>query len=99
MVWVSALVIGLVMAGVSAGIQSQIDEKVIKTNAVFRDGLLGAIFTCIVWTLAPDTMISLTSSVQTLLSSTSSSVATSITTSTQAIGGGDVDVQVGPVKF
>lgn len=57
MVWVSALVIGLIMAGASAAVQSQIDEKKIKTNAVFRDGLLGAIFTAIVWVLAPDTMV------------------------------------------
>jgi hypothetical protein len=92
-VWASAILIGLVMAGLSAFVQKQVDTKEIKSNAVLRDGLLGAIFTSIIWVLAPDTMLSITSSIKSMVSDSASSVTSSITVPT------DVDVQVGPVKF
>lgn len=95
--WASLCIVGVVMAVLSAVVQSQTDTKEVKSKAVLRDGLLGAIFTTIVWVLSPETMTSITT--------TASSVVTDVSTATTAIAAkaeaiaADLDVQVGPAKF
>ncbi len=97
MFWASVAIVGVVMAGTSAFVQSQTDQKEVKSKAVLRDGLLGGIFTTIVWVLSPETMTSITTS--------ASSVVSDVSTATSAIAAkaeavaAELDVQVGPAKF
>ncbi len=95
--WASLCAVGVAMAVLSAIVQSQTDEKEVKSKAVLRDGILGAIFTTIVWVLSPETMTTLTT--------TASSVVNEVSTATTAIAAkaeavaSELDVQVGPAKF
>ena len=105
--WVSIFVVVIVSVGLSAVAQMNMEEKEIRPKSLIRDGILGAIFTTIVWVMSPETMNSISSGVQSMvggakeatqtLGNTSSSTSTT-TTTTYSIGGMD-DVQVGPAKF
>ena len=104
--WVSIFVVVIVSVGISAFIQMNTDEHEIRPKSLIRDGILGSIFTTIVWVLSPETMNSISSGVQSMvggakeaaqtLGNTSSS--SSSTSTTYSMGGMD-DVQVGPAKF
>jgi len=104
--WVSIFVVVIVSVGLSAVAQMNMDEKEIRPKSLIRDGILGGIFTTIVWVMSPETMNSISSGVQSMvggakeatqtLGNTSSS--TSSSTTTYSMGGMD-DVQVGPAKF
>ena len=115
MFWVSLLVGGIALAAISYGFQMAQDdgeEKQLNVKGIIRDVLLGGIFTAIGWTLAPDTMKSITSSFKTTVSSAATTVASTAsavstpstttqsggTTATQTLPG-DVDIQVGPARF
>jgi len=91
--WASIVVVGVVMAGISAGVQSQTDEKKIKNKAVLRDGILGAIFATIVWVLSPETMDSVTTTATSFVSDAGQAVKDVATVAS------DMDVQIGPAKF
>jgi hypothetical protein len=100
--WVSIVLGALVLSGVSAFLQSQHEDakagEPLNPKGVIRDGLLGAIFTAMAWTLVPESMDSLTKTVQ----STVSSAASSATTAVAKSGGGsgpDIDLQIGPARF
>ena len=65
--------------------------RTVKPKAVVRDGILGAIFTAMAWTLVPDSMKSMTESLG------SSVTAAAASTVSSAIP--DFDLQVGPARF
>jgi hypothetical protein len=92
-----SLVIGAVaLAAISGAFQMYTGDeeegpRTVKPKAVVRDGILGAIFTAMAWTLVPDSMKSMTES----LGSTVSAAAAN------TVGGSvpDFDLQVGPARF
>jgi hypothetical protein len=96
--WISILFVVLTSIGLSAFIQLNNDTKELKNKALVRDGILGAIFTTIVWVMSPETMTTLSSSVNNMVGG--------VQEATQTLGNtalsyklGDVDIQVGPAKF
>lgn len=95
--WVSILISCLLSVGVSAFIQLNTDENKIKNKALVRDGILGAIFTTIVWVMSPETMDSISSSAQNLIGGAKEAAQTLGSTTYKL--GEEVDIQVGPAKF
>jgi sensor histidine kinase regulating citrate/malate metabolism len=95
--WVSILISCLLSIGVSAFIQLNTDENKIKNKALIRDGILGAIFTTIVWVMSPETMDSISSSAQNLIGGAKEAAQTLGSTTYKL--GEEVDIQVGPAKF
>lgn len=103
--WLSMLIGGVALAAVSAFMQSQHEDAkpgdAVNKKALVRDGLLGAIFTAMAWTLVPESMKSLTDSV----TSAATTAATSVTTATVdgvkkvSSAGPDIDLQFGPARF
>jgi hypothetical protein len=96
--WISILFFVLTSIGLSAFIQLNNDTKELKNKALVRDGILGAIFTTIVWVMSPETMTTLSSSVNNMVGG--------VQEATQTLGNtassyklGDVDIQVGPARF
>lgn len=90
----SLLVGGVVLAAISGAFQMYTGEEgeganAIKPKAVVRDGILGAIFTAMAWTLVPDSMKQMSQS----LSSTVTAAAAA------ASNAPDFDLQVGPPRF
>jgi hypothetical protein len=72
-------------------------EGTIKPKAVLRDGVLGAIFTAMAWSFAPESM-----------KGVADSLSSSMTSAPSMTGGGatksvsfspDFDIQVGPARF
>jgi len=97
--WISILIACLLSVGVSAFVQLNTDENKIKNKALVRDGILGAIFTTIVWVMSPETMDSISSTAQNLIGGAKEAAQTlGSTTSTYKLGE-EVDIQVGPAKF
>jgi hypothetical protein len=98
--WISIVVVSLVMALLSAYAQSQLEDKEIKTKGLVRDGILGAIFTTIVWVMSPDTIKNMVEPLEKM-------VGGAVTTASETVGASvsnmpnvpDVDIQVGPVQF
>jgi hypothetical protein len=95
--WISVAVVFLVMAGLSAYAQSQLDDKEIKTKGLVRDGILGAIFTTIVWVMSPDTIPNMIDPLKKMIGGGVDGVRTVAETVASATP--DVDIQVGPVQF
>lgn len=99
--WVSMLVGAALLASVSAFLQSQHEDakegQTLNHKALVRDGLLGAIFTAMAWTLVPESMQTLTSTVSTAASTAATTV--TITAASAASAAGDIDLQIGPAKF
>ena len=94
----SLLVGAVVLAAISGAFQMYTGEEsegahAIKPKAVVRDGILGAIFTAMAWTLVPDSMKQMSES----LSSTVTAAAA--TASSAASNAPDFDLQVGPPRF
>jgi hypothetical protein len=95
MFFVSLLIGAAILAGISSAYQvyGPESEGQVKPKAVMRDGILGAIFTAMAWTLVPDSMKSVTESV-------TSTVATAATSAVSVAPGlGDYDLQIGPARF
>lgn len=102
--WLSMLVGAAVLAAVSAFFQSQHEDakpgEPLNTKAVVRDGILGAIFTAMAWTLVPETMKSLTESVSSSVTTAASTVTNVASEATKKVtNGADIDLQVGPARF
>ena len=95
--WISILIACLLSVGVSAFVQLNTDENKLKNKALVRDGILGAIFTTIVWVMSPETMDSISSSAQNLIGGAKETAQTLGSTTYKL--GEEVDVQVGPAKF
>jgi hypothetical protein len=92
---ISLLIGAAILAGISGAYQiyGPESEGHVKPKAVMRDGILGAIFTAMAWTLVPDSMKQVTESV-------TSSVATVATSAVSISPGlGDYDLQIGPARF
>jgi hypothetical protein len=72
-------------------------EGKVKPKAILRDGILGAIFTAMAWSFAPESMKGVADSLS----------ATMVTTPSMTGGGAsksvsfssDYDIQVGPARF
>jgi preprotein translocase subunit Sec61beta len=94
--FVSLLIGGIVMAGISSAYQiyNEENEGKVKPKAVIRDGLLGAIFVGLAWTFLPDSMKSLTEG----FSSTTAAVTNAVENTAKAISS-EIDVQIGPASF
>ena len=106
--WVTLAIGGAVLASVSAFFTYQQNKESpeqtpIKTKGIVRDVLLGGIFTAMAWNLVPETMNSLTTSVQGGVTATTNALTTSSVASNVAntVGGSfpDVDLQIGPASF
>jgi hypothetical protein len=95
MFMISLLIGAAILAGISSAYQvyGPESEGHVKPKAVMRDGILGAIFTAMAWTLVPDSMKSVTESVTTSMTTVATS-AVSV-----APGLGDYDLQIGPARF
>ena len=93
--WVSILIGAALLAGISAFLQSQHEDASSELNpkGIVRDAILGGIFTAMAWTLVPESMQSIASSVTTSVSSASEPVVKAVTAAA------DVDLQVGPASF
>jgi len=86
------ILIGAITLAVISGVyqlNSEESGKTIKPKAVLRDGILGAIFTAMAWTLVPESMKSITESVTTAATTTAISASNPF----------EYDVQVGPPRF
>lgn len=97
-----SLVIGSVILAAASFVQQRQgeEEQEVKPKAVLRDGILGAIFTAMAWTLVPDSMKHMSESVVSTVSSATTAAATSATTALNSGGGSmDIDLQVGPARF
>ena len=68
------------------------DEKEIKTKGLVRDGILGAIFTTIVWVLSPESMNKVFDGLKSIGGDAAEIVK-------KTGGHTEFDVQVGPVGF
>lgn len=102
--WISMVIGAAVLAAVSAFLQSQHEDarpgEPLNTKAVMRDGILGAIFTAMAWTLVPESMKSLTESVSSAATSAATTVANTASEATKKVASGaDIDLQVGPARF
>lgn len=102
--WLSMVVGAAVLAAVSAFLQSQHEDakpgEPLNTKAVMRDGILGAIFTAMAWTLVPESMQSLTESISSVATNAATTVATSAAEATKKVtSGADIDLQIGPAQF
>jgi hypothetical protein len=103
--WMSVAVGAIVLAAASGAWQmfglrdeeEQQQPRKLNTKAMARDGILGAIFTAMAWTLVPDSMKSLSDSVGSGVSTAASSTA-SIATRARAVSG-DFELQIGPPRF
>ena len=92
----SAVVVAAVSYGYQLGKQEDVEEP-INQKGLVRDGLLGAIFTAMTWSLLPDSMKTLTDSVSATVSTAASTVAE--TASSTVSKASDIDLQVGPARF
>ena len=102
--WLSMVIGAAILAAVSAFLQSQHEDakpgEPLNTKAVLRDGILGAIFTAMAWTLVPESMESLTNSLSSSVSTAASSVSNAASEVTKkASSGADIDLQIGPARF
>ncbi len=94
-----SLVIGAVALAVISGafqMYTGDDEdgpRTIKPKAVVRDGILGAIFTAMAWTLVPDSMKNMTESLGSTVTAAAASTVGSVG------GASEFDLQVGPARF
>ncbi len=100
--WVSLVVVLIVSMGASAFIQKDGEEKQIKNKALIRDGIMGCIFTTIVWVMSPETMQGISESVEGMVGGAKEASATlgnvgGASASTYKMG--EMDVQVGPARF
>ncbi len=101
--WMSVAVGAIVLAASSAAWQKfglrdeeeAQEPRTLNTKAMVRDGILGAIFTAMAWTLVPDSMKSLSDSV----GSGVASAAATTTASLSRSSGADFDLQIGPARF
>ncbi len=97
--FLTSLLLGaVVLAAISGAFQMYTGEEgegaqAIKPKAVMRDGILGAIFTAMAWTLVPDSMKQMSESL------TSTVTAAAATASSAASNAPDFDLQVGPPRF
>ncbi len=94
----SLLVGAVVLAAISGAFQMYTGEeaegtRAIKPKAMVRDGILGAIFTAMAWTLVPDSMKQMSESL------TSTVTAAAATASSAASNTPDFDLQIGPPRF
>jgi hypothetical protein len=97
--FLTSLVIGaVILAAASGAFQMYTGEegegtRAIKPKAVIRDGILGAIFTAMAWTLVPDSMKHVSESL--------SSTVTAAASAAKPLAGGasDFDLQIGPPRF
>jgi hypothetical protein len=96
--WVSILIGAALLAGISAFLQSQHEDAASELNpkGILRDGILGGIFTAMAWTLVPESMQSIASSVTTSVTAVS---AVSEPVAKAVAAAADVDLQVGPASF
>lgn len=88
------ILIGAILLAAISGIyqmNSEENGKTIKPKAVLRDGILGAIFTAMAWTLVPESMKSISESVTTAATNAASTIP-----STSPL---EYDVQFGPPRF
>jgi hypothetical protein len=94
--FISLLVGGIILAGVSSAYQLYNEENQgkVKPKAVLRDGLLGSIFVGLAWTFVPDSMKSLTEG----FTSTTAAVKEVVENTAKTIST-EIDVQVGPPRF
>ena len=101
--WMSVVVGAIVLAAANGAWQmfglrdeeEQQQPRLLNKKAMARDGILGAIFTAMAWTLVPDSMKSLSDSV-------GSGVATAAATTaslSRSSGSADFDLQIGPARF
>jgi hypothetical protein len=102
--WVSIVVGAVVLAATSAFLQSQHEDakpgEPLNRKALVRDGILGAIFTAMAWTLIPESMQSLTESVGSSVTSAATTVTSVASEATKKVGSGaEIDLQVGPARF
>ena len=93
---ISCLIGAAILAAASVAFQMFGDKDnetkpEINPKAVMRDGILGAIFTAMAWTLIPESMESVTESV-------TQTVAHSVPTSS-SFPIQDFDLQIGPARF
>lgn len=103
--WMSVVVGAVVLAAASGAWQmfglrdeeEQQQPRTLNKKAMARDGILGAIFTAMAWTLVPDSMKSLSDSVGSGVATAASSTA-SIATRARAVSG-DFELQIGPPRF
>ena len=93
--WVSILIGAALLAGISAFLQSQHEDAPSELNpkGIIRDAILGGIFTAMAWTLVPESMQSIASTVTTSVSSVSAPAVKAVSAAA------DVDLQVGPASF
>ena len=93
--WVSILIGAALLAGISAFLQSQHEDASPELNpkGIIRDAILGGIFTAMAWTLVPESMQSIASTVTTSVSSVSAPAVKAVSAAA------DVDLQVGPASF
>lgn len=75
---------------------TKMDVQALNKKALFRDGILGGIFTAMAWTLLPESMKSIT---DTLSSSIASNTASVIEMSKSLETTFDPELQIGPAKF
>lgn len=94
--FLTSLVIGaVILAAASGAFQMYTGEEgegvgAVKSKAVIRDGILGAIFTAMAWTLVPDSMKHVSESLTSTITS-AASAATPVSS--------DFDLQIGPPRF
>jgi hypothetical protein len=72
-------------------------EGKVKPKAVLRDGILGAIFTAMAWSFAPESMKGVADSLSASMASTPSITGGGATKSVSFSS--DYDIQVGPARF
>lgn len=96
--WIMILSVGTVITVINAGIQWKTNSEDFKSKAAIRDGLLGSIFTAMIWVLVPDTMQSLVSAIPSASSTTESVVKLAAPLGRQR-GLSEFDLQVGPPMF
>ena len=98
--WTTVIIGFLIVGVVNVLLQYQNDPEQINQKAIVRDGILGAIFTAMAWTLAPETMESLASKVVSTTKDTTHSIisgGSSFLESSSSLG--EIDLHVGPPRF
>ena len=94
--FISILIGGIILAGVSSAYQlySEENEGKVKPKAVIRDGLVGSIFVALAWSFIPDSMQSIANK----FTSTATTITNAVEKTAQAITS-EIDVQIGPARF
>jgi lipid-A-disaccharide synthase-like uncharacterized protein len=97
--WV-AIGIGGAVIGTMSFVQqynSKDSNQEIRFRSIFRDFCIGAFLTAIIYMFLPDSIDSLVSSGKSMISSSFTGGARSITTSTTT--NSDIELQIGPARF